>query len=159
MPSGWAGWSSVADHHRGDMRNVFFAHILLLSIGARVFGAAGVPPPLIRSKRNAAPFFIMTVPGRSFARPASPWRPRLPPSSVRAIRKPLLLFRLSVVFLLRFAARRFLGLLFHEPPRNTRRGDGQAPGRNGSAPPERWPGASAMYRHVRRARSNCARVE
>ena len=31
-----------------------------------------------------------------------------------------MLFRLSVVFLLRFAERRFLGLLFQEPPRRTR---------------------------------------
>ena len=35
-------------------------------------------------------------------------------------RKPLLLFRLSGVFLLRLAERVFLGLLFQEPPRNTR---------------------------------------
>ena len=39
---------------------------------------------------------------------------------MRATRKPTLLFRLPVVFLLRFAARRFLGLLFQEPPRKTR---------------------------------------
>jgi len=37
------------------------------------------------------------------------------------IRNPLLLFRLVVVFLLRLAERRFLGLLFQEPPRRTRR--------------------------------------
>ena len=44
------------------------------------------------------------------------------------MRNPLLLFRLPVVFLLRLAARMFLGLLFQEPPRRTRRerGDGQA---------------------------------
>lgn len=35
-------------------------------------------------------------------------------------RKPLLLFRLSGVFLFRLAERVFLELLFHEPPRNTR---------------------------------------
>jgi hypothetical protein len=40
--------------------------------------------------------------------------------SVLPTRKPKLLFRLSVVFLLRFAARRFRGLLFQEPPRTTR---------------------------------------
>ena len=33
----------------------------------------------------------------------------------------MLLFRLEVVFLLRFAERKFLGLLFHEPPRTTGR--------------------------------------
>ena len=38
----------------------------------------------------------------------------------------MLLFRLSVWFLLRFAERRFLGLLFQEPPRKTRKGAGQA---------------------------------
>ena len=37
-----------------------------------------------------------------------------------AIRNPMLSLRLSGVFLLRFAARQFLGLLFHEPPRRTR---------------------------------------
>ena len=37
-----------------------------------------------------------------------------------AKRNPLLLLRLSAVFLLRLAERKFLGLLFQEPPRNTR---------------------------------------
>jgi hypothetical protein len=48
---------------------------------------------------------------------------RIPEAGVRATtttRKPLLLLRLSGVFLLRFAERQFLGLLFQEPPRNTR---------------------------------------
>jgi len=40
-------------------------------------------------------------------------------SEVLEIRKPLLLLRLSGV-LLRFADRRFCGLLLNEPPRNTR---------------------------------------
>ena len=40
--------------------------------------------------------------------------------TTRATRKPLLLFRLSGSFLLRFAARMFLVLLFQEPPRSTR---------------------------------------
>ena len=39
---------------------------------------------------------------------------------VLASRRPLLLLRLSGVFLLRFAERRFAGLLFQEPPRSTR---------------------------------------
>ena len=39
---------------------------------------------------------------------------------VLARRKPLLLLRLSGVFLLRLAERRFVGLLFQEPPRSTR---------------------------------------
>jgi hypothetical protein len=38
-----------------------------------------------------------------------------------ARRNPRLLFRLSAVFLLRTAERTFLGLLFQEPPRTTRR--------------------------------------
>jgi hypothetical protein len=37
-----------------------------------------------------------------------------------ANRNPMLLLRLSGVLLLRFAERRLLALLFHEPPRNTR---------------------------------------
>jgi len=40
--------------------------------------------------------------------------------SVLAKRNPLLLFRLVGLFLLRFAERRFSGLLFQEPPRRTR---------------------------------------
>ena len=35
-------------------------------------------------------------------------------------RNPLLLLRLSGLLLLRLADRQFVGLLFHEPPRNTR---------------------------------------
>lgn len=35
-------------------------------------------------------------------------------------RKPMLLFRLSALFLFRFEARKFSGLLFQEPPRITR---------------------------------------
>lgn len=38
----------------------------------------------------------------------------------RAQRKPLLLFSLEGLFLLRLAARRLFSLLFHEPPRTTR---------------------------------------
>ena len=37
-----------------------------------------------------------------------------------AQRNPLLLFVFVGLFLLRFEARRLFGLLFHEPPRNTR---------------------------------------
>ena len=57
---------------------------------------------------------IMTSPGRP--RKAQRLRSR----TVLATRKPLLLLRFPVEFLLRFAERTFLGLLFHEPPRNTR---------------------------------------
>ena len=58
--------------------------------------------------------------------PACPWKDRLRarPTAARADwarRNPRLLFRLSVLFLLRFADRRFVGLLFQEPPRTTRR--------------------------------------
>ena len=112
-----------------------------------------------RGARGTPPIFIMTVPGRSLALPAPPWERRFPPASVRATRKPMLLFRLPVVFLLRLAARRFSGWLFQEPPRNTRSRDDQASGRNRTALPERLPGAGAMYRHVPRARPRLARVE
>ena len=51
-----------------------------------------------------------------------PWRLRkCTPAGNTATRKPLLSFRLSGLFLLRFAERQFLGLLFQEPPRSTRR--------------------------------------
>ncbi len=43
------------------------------------------------------------------------------PAADTATRKPLLSFRLSGLFLLRLAERQFLGLLFQEPPRSTRR--------------------------------------
>ena len=39
---------------------------------------------------------------------------------LRDKRKPILLFRFSELLLLRLAERQFSGLLFHEPPRNTR---------------------------------------
>jgi prolyl oligopeptidase len=41
-------------------------------------------------------------------------------ADVWARRKPILLFRMSGLFLLRFAERTFLGALVHEPPRSTR---------------------------------------
>ena len=44
-----------------------------------------------------------------------------------AKRKPVLLFRLSGVFLLRLADRLLFGLLFQEPPRSTRRGSESEP--------------------------------
>jgi hypothetical protein len=56
------------------------------------------------------------------------------PLSVLAKRKPMLLFRLVGVFLLRFAERRFCGLLFQEPPRRTRE--------EGAGQGWCWPGAS-----------------
>ncbi len=82
---------------------------------------------------------------------------------MRATRKPLLLFRLSVVFLLRFAERRFLGSLFQEPPRRSRlrQGDGQAseqdrrphPGRSRGAGARCWPAPHEQSRHRRGAGS------
>ena len=48
-------------------------------------------------------------------------RPRMSMWGEKHTRKPMLLFRLSVVFLFRFDERRFSGLLlFQEPPRITR---------------------------------------
>ena len=46
----------------------------------------------------------------------------------------MLLLRLSGLFLLRFAERKFSGLLFQEPPRTTRRD------RSGPSPLEYYPG-------------------
>ena len=75
----------------------------------------------------------MSSPGRSYGTPdatviapalatqVSPgWWSVLAGKRARPTRKPLLLFRLSGSFLLRLAARMFLGLLFQEPPRRTR---------------------------------------
>ena len=44
----------------------------------------------------------------------------VPTAELRSTRKPLLLFRLSGVFLLRFAERQLSELLFQLPPRFTR---------------------------------------
>jgi len=59
--------------------------------------------------------------GVSPRRSRPPWRcgvsARLGDSLAQ--RNPMLLFRLSGVLLLRFAARRLIGLLFHDPPRRT----------------------------------------
>lgn len=44
----------------------------------------------------------------------------IPTAELRSTRKPLLLFRLSGVFLLRFAERQLSELLFQLPPRFTR---------------------------------------
>jgi hypothetical protein len=48
--------------------------------------------------------------------------------SVLATRKPRLLFRFVGSFLLRFAERRFCGVLFQEPPRLTRLEQGACQG-------------------------------
>ena len=60
-----------------------------------------------------------TAPGLSVNRPV-PGHGHLAARADWARRKPTLLFLLSGLFLLRFAERRFLGLLFQEPPRITR---------------------------------------
>ena len=118
--------------------------------GGRRRPAASPPPG--RGRRSGGSSLIMTAPGRLRAHPAAPWGRRLRRRSVRATRNPLL-FRLPVVFLLRFAERRFLALLFQEPPRSTRRqGDGQAPGTGRTTRPERWHGAGAECSHGRRGR-------
>ena len=77
-------------------------------------------PPRYRARFPPRPCSSWTAldaqsaPGATVIAPA-------PAQSVRPTRKPILLFRLSVVFLLRFAERRFWGLLFQDPPRKTRR--------------------------------------
>jgi hypothetical protein len=69
----------------------------------RIRGCAGSGPGLKESERTLRPL---------------KWQPHARVDWTR--RKPRLLLRLSVVFLLRFEDRTFLGLLFHEPPRFTR---------------------------------------
>ena len=50
----------------------------------------------------------------------SPWTPPFGRARELTGRRPTLLLRLPGSFLLRFAARQFLALLFQEPPRLTR---------------------------------------
>ena len=76
-------------------------------------------------------------------------------------RKPRLLFRLSVVFLLRLAVRRFCGLLFQEPPRTTRRQGAVQASRalaGSNRPPRKIAWRSATYRHAQRGRSRLSRA-
>ena len=89
-------------------------------------GPGRAPPCTATSRGGGA--IVMTGPGRPQARSPRPWARGLRPRAVLATRNPTLLFRFPVSFLLRFADRRFLGLLFHEPPRNTRRGPIRLPG-------------------------------
>ena len=56
---------------------------------------------------------------------------------VLARRNPLLLFRLPGELLLRLAARKFLALLFQEPPRRTRWETGQAATAGSNIPPRK----------------------
>ena len=57
------------------------------------------------------------------------WHPRkcTPTAPTDTTRNPLLSFRLSGLFLLRFAERQFCGLLFQQPPRSRRRLYGPVP--------------------------------
>ena len=94
------------------------------------------PAARTQGKRRRAPHARLEAryarhdrPWTAHAHSARPWAGGLRLRAVPATRKPALSFRFPAVFLLRFAERRFCGLLFHEPPRNTRRsGAGQAPG-------------------------------
>jgi hypothetical protein len=70
---------------------------------------------------------IMAGPGRTLGTPALSLNRAALALSVLAKRKPILLFRLSRLFLLRFAERRFCGLLSQEPPRSTGAGQGIRP--------------------------------
>lgn len=81
--------------------------------------------------RDAGPdLLIMSDPDEK----CSPERTVIPSALAKIVlasRKPLLLFRLSGLFLLRLAERKFCGLLFQEAPRRTRRqGVDQASGRD-----------------------------
>jgi len=62
-----------------------------------------------------------TTPDDSVKTPAPGWGLHTQARADWARRKPTLLFRFSVVFLLRNADRAAAGLLFHAPPRSTRR--------------------------------------
>ena len=94
--------------------------------GAAAYAAAADAPVLAHHGR---PWTLNGTPGGTVIPPALA-------ESVLARRKPMLLFRLSAVFLLRFAERAFSGLLFQEPPRSTRRqGAVQASGAIGRIEP------------------------
>ena len=119
-------------------------------------------PPRYRAPSRRGPtVLIMNGPERLYAQPGGTVILTAPAQSVLATRKPTLLLRLSVVFLLRFAERRFCGLLFQEPPRRTRRhGAVQAPGRNACEARRRKryaPPARTMPR-VRRPRATSSLV-
>ena len=101
-----------------------------------------------RNMKNVRPSLsrsLLTTTGQSFVRPVAPsgvpGRRQVSASATRSptlnqgpdsgaallyaaeartTRNPMLLFLLSGLFLLRLAARRFLALLFQEPPRRTR---------------------------------------
>ena len=71
----------------------------------------------------------------------------------------MLLFRFRGSFLFRVPERRFLGLLFQDPPRRTREsGGGQAPVPGRTTRHGRSRGAIATYRRARHARSRLVSV-
>jgi hypothetical protein len=90
--------------------------------------ATAGPEPFCCSAPKAALRSPGARPGSGVRTPAAAVTPAAPAaealarrrSTSRTQRKPMLLFLLSGSFLLRLAARRFLVLLWNEPPRNTR---------------------------------------
>ena len=85
-------------------------------------------PPWYRApiSTRAPTMVIMNGPERLSCAPVGTVIAMAPAQSVLATRKPILLLRLSGWFLLRFAERRFCGLLFQEPPRRTREDGGRS---------------------------------
>ena len=71
-----------------------------------------------------------------------------------ARRKPMLLFVLSGLFLLRFAERTLCGLLFQEPPRFTRLAPDPIPCEREYL--KKLPGATPWYQHAEHDQSSSA---
>jgi len=102
----------------------------------RVFAPQVIPQmtksaPLVFIRSPPPPFHKESKRGRANCSLHAPGHTQLRACDVRdadtalarmvlAKRNPLLLFRLSGLFLLRLAERKFAGLLFQEPPRSTR---------------------------------------
>ena len=83
---------------------------------------AGTPPVCpTKVRRRLSQVCLPPCGARTGRRPVPAGREIHPmPAGAAATRKPMLLFRLSGVFLLRLAERQFVPSLFQEPPRFTR---------------------------------------
>jgi hypothetical protein len=124
---GGGGWSSRRD---GRLRGQMSRRRLSPLAGARTDAAAVSPNAPQRRRRCGA--HCRPKQNRKKFRPGSSgqglrlWTPRgkrvkIQGVSVLTSRKPRMLSRTTVESLTRLAARRFLGLLIHAPPRRTRR--------------------------------------
>ena len=95
------------------------AHPFLLSSIRRTYRQVAPQASAIKLKTPTELVYLPSTPELSMPASVS-MKTEVLLMSVLARRKPLLLLRLSVVFLLRLAERRLFGLLFQEPPRKTR---------------------------------------